>query len=113
MTVIISSLISVQKITRTLVKILDDREREWVEKQNILTKKKLEKSCDAALKADEYVHVLLQKCKSWGGPFTKIEELEQCINSTDKDETLKVILRNEVAHIESILQLMIRKRDHS
>ena len=96
MTVIKCSPVSVEKVTKSLVKILDEHEKQWVEKQNILTRDKLEKSCRAALKAVEYVHVLLQKCKSWGGPFTKIEELEECVSATDNDD--KLILRNEVAY---------------
>ena len=57
-------LASVEKVTTNLVKILDDRERQWVEKQNLLSREKLEQNCSATLKTVEYVHVLLQKCKS-------------------------------------------------
>ena len=68
-----------------------------MEDQNLLTREKLQKACNAALKAEEYVHVLLQKCKSWGGPFTSISELEKCVQTTPED-ALKAILRTEVAY---------------
>ena len=78
--------VSVEKVTTNLVKILDDCERQWVEKQNLLLREKLEQNCSAVLKAVEYVHVLLQKCKSWGGPFTNIDKLERCVNASDNDD---------------------------
>ena len=80
---------SVEKVTTNLVKILNDYERQWVENQNLLSREKLEQNCSAALKAVEYVHVLLQKCKSWGGPFTNIDKLERCVNPSDNDNTLR------------------------
>ena len=81
--------VSVEKVTTNLVKILDDHERQWVEKQNLLSREKLEQNCSAALKAVQYVHVLLQKCKSWGGPFTNIDKLERCVNASDNNDALR------------------------
>ena len=52
-------------------------------------KRELEQNCSAALKAVEYVHVLLQKCKSWSGPFTNINKLERCVNASDNDDALR------------------------
>ena len=98
MTVHKCSPVSVEKVTRNLVKILDNHERQWVEKQNLLSREKLEQNCHTALKAIEYVHVLLQKCKFWSGSFTNIDELEKCVNASDNDDALKVILRNKVAY---------------
>ena len=69
-----------------------------MEKQKILSKEKLEKNCNAALKAVEYVHILLKKCKAWRGPFTTVHELEDCVVSTTDDDTLKAILRTEVGY---------------
>ena len=89
MTVHKCSTVSVEKATTNLVKILADCERQWVEKQNLLSREKLEQNCSAALKAVEYVHVLLQKCKSWGGPFTNIDKLERCVNPSDNDDALR------------------------
>ena len=90
--------VSVEKVTRNLVKILDDRERQWVEKPFLLSREKLEQNCSAPLKAVEYVHVLQQKYKSWGGFFTNIDELERCVNASDNDNALKVVLHSEVAY---------------
>ena len=79
----------VEKVATNLVKILDDCERQWVEKKNLLSKEKLEQNGSAALKAVEYVHVLLQKCKCWGGSFTNINKLESCVNASDNDDGLR------------------------
>ena len=83
MTVHKCSPVSVEKVATNLVKILDDCERQWVEKKNLLSREKLEQ------KAVEYIHVLLQKCKSWGGPFTNINKLERCVNASDNDDALR------------------------
>ena len=65
----------------------------------MLTKEKLEKkNFKDALKAVEQVHVLLRKCKSWGGPFTDMQELEDIIQSVEEDGKLKSLLRNEIAN---------------
>ena len=47
---------------------LDESEQKWVEEQNILTEEKLKQNAAHAQKAHEYVHTLLQKCKTWGVP---------------------------------------------
>ena len=98
MTVYKCSPVIVNTVPKSLSKILDKKEQEWIEKQKILSKKKLEKNCNAALKAVEYVHILLKKCKAWRGPFTTVHELEDCVVSTTDDDTLKAILRTEVAY---------------
>ena len=98
MTVYKCSPVIVDTVTKSLAKILDKKEQEWLEKQKILSKEKLEKNCNAALKAVEYVHILLKKCKAWRGPFTTVHELEDCVVSTTDDDTLKAILRTEVAY---------------
>ena len=72
MTVIKSNPVHVEQITHSLSRILDDREKQWVEQQNILSKEKLEKACSAAAKSEQLVHTLRSKCKTWGGPFTDI-----------------------------------------
>ena len=73
-----------------------ESEQKWVEEQNILTEEKLKQNAAHAQKAHEYVHTLLQKCKTWGGPFTCVNELEACI-STESPQKLKAILRTELS----------------
>ena len=98
MTLYKSEPVNVDKATYYLSKVLDDRELKWVEQQKIVTKERLQQLCNAALKAEEYVHVLLRKCKAWKGPFTTVEELEACVAKTTDDEKLKTILRTEVSY---------------
>ena len=90
--------VNVEKITKSLAKSLDEQEREWMERQKMLTKEKLEKNFKDAQKSLEQVHVLLRKCKSWGGPFTDMQELEDIIQSVEEDGKLKSLLRNEIAY---------------
>ena len=63
MTLYKSESVNVDKATYYLSKVLDDRELQWVKQQEIVTKERLQQLCNAALKAEEYVHVLLHKCK--------------------------------------------------
>jgi hypothetical protein len=46
MTVYKCNLVNVEQATRRLAKILDDREKKWVEEQNVLTAEKLQKACN-------------------------------------------------------------------
>ncbi len=98
MTVYKYSPVFVDKVTKSLAKTLDKKEKEWMEKQKVLSKEKLNKNCRAALKAVEYVHILLKKCKTWRGPFTNVHELEDRVISSTDDDTLKAILRTEIAY---------------
>ena len=98
MTVYKSDHVTIHKVTSNIEKVLDERERRWMEEQKILTKDRLQRACDSALKAEEYTHVLLHKCKSWGGPFTSITELEEYVLQSQDDETLKATLRSEVGY---------------
>lgn len=97
MTLYKSPPITINRVTSNIAKVLDEREKKWVEEHCVMTKERLQKLCDAALKAEEYTHVLLHKCKTWGGQFTSIDELEQCVLTTD-DASLKTILRTEVSY---------------
>ena len=94
-----AGVVQVEKLIRNIAKVLDETESEqkWVEEQNILTEEKLKQNAAHAQKAHEYVHTLLQKCKTWGGgPFTCVNELEACI-STESPQKLKAILRTELS----------------
>ena len=83
---------------KSLAKTLDAQEKEWIEKQKVLTKDKIKKDCNDALIATEYVHILLKKCKTWGGPLTDVTELERIVVQSDDDQNLKSILRSEIAY---------------
>ena len=63
-----AGVVQVEKLTRNIAKVLDESEQKWVEEQNILTEEKLKQNAAHAQKAHEYVHTLLQKCKTWGVP---------------------------------------------
>jgi len=42
--------------------------------------------------------VNVEKCKSWGGPLTDIQEFEDIMQYVNEDGKLKSILRNEIAY---------------
>ena len=67
MTVYRSPPVSIEKITKSLAKTLDAQEKEWMEKQKLMSDEKLQRDCNDALKATEYVHTLLKKCKTYMG----------------------------------------------
>ena len=64
MTLCKSPPVSNKKVTKNLAKTLDAQEREWMEKQKLISEEKLTRDCKDALKATEYVHTLLKKCKT-------------------------------------------------
>ncbi|KAK6179055.1 hypothetical protein SNE40_011501 [Patella caerulea] len=98
MTVYKSPPVNVEKITKSMSKILDKQEQQWMEKQKLLNIEKLKKDCNAALKATEYIHILLKKCKTWGGPITDVNELEKIIQNADDKQSLKSILKSEISY---------------
>ena len=63
MTLYKSESVNVDKATYYLSEVLDNCELQWVKQQKIVTKERLQQLCNAALKAEEYVNVLLHKCK--------------------------------------------------
>ena len=92
-----AGVVTVEKVTRDIAKVLDENELKWVEKQNILSQEKLQRNVAQAQQAVEYVHTLLQKCKVWGGPFTNVGEMKECIG-TQNASKLKAILRTELSY---------------
>ena len=62
MTLCKSPPVSNKKVTKSLAKTLDAQEREWMEKQKLISEEKLTRDCKDALKATEYVHTLLEMC---------------------------------------------------
>ena len=56
MTLCKSPPVSNKKVTKSLAKTLDAQEREWMEKQKLISEEKLTRDCKDALKATEYVH---------------------------------------------------------
>ena len=72
-------IVSVETVTKDIARVLDEHEKKWVEKQQILIQEKMKKDVAQAQQTVEHVQMLLQKCKARGGPMVTIDELESCI----------------------------------
>ena len=60
------------------------------------TEKKLEAKLKKSLKSKDYTKRLLQNCKSWGGPCTTVEELQQILKEKGDQDVL--IVKTELAY---------------
>ena len=88
----------IEKVTKSIKRILDKEEKAWAESQNILTEVKLKNDVKKAAKQIEYVHLLLAKCKKHGGPFISINEVETNLKVVGSDTEKKRILRAEILY---------------
>lgn len=78
-------------------KILDEMERSWTEKQKQALKLKIQDSMLKKQRANDFIDVILKKCKEHGGPVTSISELNQlCLKYNDND--IKKYLRQEIQY---------------
>jgi hypothetical protein len=79
-------------------KILDEKEKQWMDAQKEELKQNIEKYQNNSQKIEDRAIVLLKKCKSWNGPFVGFEEMENSIKNYGKSEKdLKRICRTEIS----------------
>ena len=72
-------------------------ERSWTEKQKQILKLKIQDSMLKKQRANDFIDVILKKCKEHGGPVTSISELNQlCLKYNDND--IKKYLRQEIQY---------------
>ena len=78
-------------------KILDEMERSWTDKQKRILKLKIQDSILKKQRANDFVDVILKKCKEHSGRITSISELNQlCSKYNDTD--IKKFLRQEIQY---------------
>ena len=63
MTLIDVGNIKIEKVTKSIAKLLDKEEKLWMESQKHLKEEKIKNDLEKANQHIEYVHVLLGKCK--------------------------------------------------
>lgn len=84
--------IKLDKLPKRFVTILTHRETQW----NVLQQKELKKGQKGKLKkkleSKDYTKRLLQNRKSWGGPYTTVEKLQQILKEKFDQE---VHIKNE------------------
>ena len=86
----------VAKLCTSILKQLNKREEEWTMEQKVLHRKKIEEKMQQARNSSQYTMKLLEKCKSWGGPVTSVEELSSILES--KPDISDHIVRTELAY---------------
>ena len=94
--------IKLDKLSKKLPIILSNRETNWNILQQEKLKRKLEEKLKKSSKAKDYTKNLLQNCKSWGGPCTTVEELQQILKKkSDRDVH---IVKTELAYYAHTLK---------
>jgi len=73
------SKIVVDKISRKICETLAIRESAWTAQQKEKFKDRIETKLAAAKKSQNYTVKLLERCKSWGGPCTSVNELHEVL----------------------------------
>jgi hypothetical protein len=65
----------------SIVKLLNNMEKEWVGDQKELHKLKIMEKIEKGKKQSKYTDKCLQLCKSWNGPATSVEELHDILKA--------------------------------
>ena len=60
----------------------------------------------------EYKALLLKNCKTHGGPFTDLQELETYVNSVNDEKKLKKDLRQEIGFQKMLHPVDAKERNH-
>ena len=85
----------VKKLDGELRALLDQREEEWDAVQRGIKVRHLESLIQKGKNRENYIDKVLAKCKTWGGPFTKTDEMKVVLTKEDEDGQRK-ILRHEI-----------------
>ena len=88
--------IKIDKISKKMAEILNQREKGWNQSQQEKLKQRLEEKLKKGARAKDYTWKLLQNCKSWGGPATTVEELKQSLQ--EKPDQQVAIVKTELAY---------------
>ena len=88
----------VEKVTGCVERLLRLREKEWTENQKCLMKERIQIKQNKAKKSQIYQHKILRECKTWSGPCTTIEELENSLR--DHPDQAEHIVRTELSYFK-------------
>ncbi|CAL4100113.1 unnamed protein product [Meganyctiphanes norvegica] len=81
--------------TRVFSKFLTVWKKTWTVDQKALLKKRLQDSLAKSQRANEFVDVVLKKCKEHGGPIMNVVELNEIISNYDA-KNVKKFQRQEI-----------------
>ena len=88
--------IKIDKISKKIAEILNQREEKWNQSQYEKLKQRLEDKLKKSARTKDYTQKLLQNCKSWGDPATWIEELKQSLQ--EKPDQQVITVKTELAY---------------
>ena len=84
------------KTTKIVDKVLQIREKDWTAKQKQIHRKIMQEKLAKKSKTNNYTDTLLQKCKTWNGPVTSVDELQMAIKRNPDNQT--ALVRTELAY---------------
>ena len=88
--------IKIDKISKKIAEILNQREEKWNQSQYEQLKQRLEDKLKKSARTKDYTQKLLHNCKSWGDPATWIEELKQSLQ--EKPDQQVITVKTELAY---------------
>ena len=88
--------IKVDKISKKIAEILNQREERWNHSQQEKLRQRLEEKLKKSARAKNYTRKLLQNCKCWAGPATSIENLKQSLQ--EKPDQQVTIVKTELVY---------------
>ena len=88
--------ITVDKVSRKICEALAVREAVWTDAQKEKFKERIEMKLAVAKRSQNYTKKLLNRCKSWGGPCTSMDELHEVLQR--KPEIQRDIVKTELGY---------------
>ena len=86
----------VNKVTRSVHELLLKQEIIWTKSQKELQRQRVLTKMAKSAQTQKYQDRLLIKCKTWGGPSTNIEELEEILS--ERPNMQEIIVRTELSY---------------
>ena len=80
----------------TIVKLLNNMEKDWTSEQKTLHKKKILEKIEKGRQQSMYTDKCLQLCKGWGGPAVSVEELNSILKKNS--DRVEKIVRTELSY---------------
>ncbi len=90
---------AVERSSLNILKALDIREEQWTEDQMKVKKEKIKENIKKRKRANDFVDVLLKKCKEHGGPVaTGVEVSDRVESFKGSEAAAKQALRQEIQY---------------
>lgn len=86
------------KVLLQTAKALDVMEKKWTAAQKAKKKEKIKHNIEKRQRHNDYIDVVLKKCKTHGGPLTSSEEMQTFLSQYSGDKNMKSYLRQEVQY---------------